>query len=187
MATAYGVEMTKLAVSQTSPRSVREVGSAGGKVRVFMDTISAATTDIDDDDIIMLAEIPSGAKIKSIKLYNDDMDSNGSPAIVTDLGIYNGNTAFSDTDGSATRYAAEGVIDRDCYGTLSTVLQGAVTAGTEFRNETLDINTVANYMWQDAGLTSDPGVQLWIALTIETVAATAAAGDITIVVEYIIA
>jgi hypothetical protein len=175
MATAYGVEMTKLAVSQTSPRSVREVGSAGGKVRVFMDTISAATTDIDDDDIIMLAEIPSGAKIKSIKLYNDDMDSNGSPAIVTDLGIYNGNTAFSDTDGSATRYAAEGVIE------------AAVTAGTEFRNETLDINTVANYMWQDAGLTSDPGVQLWIALTIETVAATAAAGDITIVVEYIIA
>ena len=183
MATAYGVEMTKLAHSQTTPRSVREVGSAGGKVRVFMDTIAAGTGDIDDNDIIMLAEIPSGAKIKSIKLYNDDLDSNGSPALVTDVGVYNGNTAF--TDGS-TRYAAEAVIDRDCYGTVSTVLQAAVTAGTEFRYETLNINGVANYMWQDCGLSADPQVQLWIALPIETVAATAAAGDVTMVVEYIV-
>ena len=41
-------------------------------------------------------------------------------------------------------------------------------------------------VWEDGGLTSDPGRMLRIALTIETVAATAAAGDITMVVEYII-
>ena len=69
---------------------------------------------------------------------------------------------------------------------MSTVLQAAVTAGTEFRYETLNINGVANYMWQDCGLSADPQVQLWIALTIETVAATADAGDVTMVVEYIV-
>ena len=67
-----------------------------------------------------------------------------------------------------------------------TVLQAAVTAGTEVRYETLGIETVGNFMWEDAGLTSDPGRMRRIALTIETVAATAAAGDITMVVEYIV-
>jgi len=153
---------------------------------VWSDTIAAGTGDIDDDDILMMAEIPSNAKIKSIKLYNDDLDSGGSPALVTDVGIYNGNVLFNDTDGSATAYAAEAVIDRNCYGTVMTVLQAAVTAGTEVRYETLGIETVGNFMWEDAGLTSDPGRMLRIALTIETVAATAAAGDITMVVEYIV-
>lgn len=183
MATAYSTELTNL---EATPQVMVSPASAGGKVRIWSDTIAAATTDIDDDDIIMMAEIPSNAKIKSIMLYNDDLDSNGSPALVTDVGIYNGNVKFNDTDGSATAYAAEGVIDRDCYGTVSTVLQGAVTAGTEFRYETLGIETVGNFMWEDAGLTSDPGRMLRIALTIETVAATAAAGDITMVVEYIV-
>ena len=41
-------------------------------------------------------------------------------------------------------------------------------------------------MWEDAGLTSDPGRMLRIALTIETVASSAQAGDITLVVEYIV-
>ena len=183
MATAYSTELTNL---EATPQVMVSPASAGGKVRIWSDTIAAATTDIDDDDIIMMAEIPSNAKIKSIMLYNDDLDSNGSPALVTDVGVYNGNVKFNDTDGSATAYAAEGVIDRDCYGTVSTVLQGAVTAGTEFRYETLGIETVGNFMWEDAGLTSDPGRMLRIALTIETVAATAAAGDITMVVEYIV-
>ena len=183
MATAYSTELTSY---EATPQVMVSPASAGGKVRVWSDTIAAATTDIDDDDIIMMAEIPSNAKIKSIKLYNDDLDSGGSPALVTDVGIYNGNVKFTDTDSSATAYAAEGVIDRDCYGTVMTVLQGAVTAGTEVRYETLGIETVGNFMWEDAGLTSDPGRMLRIALTIETVAATAAAGDITMVVEYIV-
>ena len=66
------------------------------------------------------------------------------------------------------------------------MLQAAVTAGTEFRYETLGIETVGNYMWEDGGLPEDPGKMLRIALTIETVAATAAAGDVTMVVEYIV-
>ena len=183
MGTAYSTELTNY---EATPQVMVSPASATGKIRVWSDTIAAGTGDIDDDDILMMAEIPSNAKIKSIKLYNDDLDSGGSPALVTDVGIYNGNVKFNDTDGSATAYAAEGVIDRNCYGTVMTVLQAAVTAGTEVRYETLGIETVGNFMWEDAGLTSDPGRMLRIALTIETVAATAAAGDITMVVEYIV-
>jgi len=181
MATAKGIEITKL---DATPRGLMEAGSGTGKVRVFMDTIAAGTGDIDDDDVIMLAEVPSNSKIISIKLYNDDLD--GGSGLVTDIGLYNGGTKFNDTDASATAYAAEALIDRDCYGTLSTDLRAAVTAGTEFRFETLNINTVANFVWEDGGLTSDPGVPLRIALTIETVAGSAAAGDITMVVQYVV-
>ena len=183
MGTAYSTELTNY---EATPQVMVSPASATGKIRVWSDTIAAGTGDIDDDDILMMAEIPSNAKIKSIKLYNDDLDSGGSPALVTDGGIYNGNGLFNDTDGSATAYAAEAVIDRNCYGTVMTVLQAGVTAGTEVRYETLGIETVGNFMWEDAGLTSDPGKMLRIALTIETVAATAAAGDITMVVEYIV-
>ena len=48
MATAKGVEITNL---DTTPRTLLESASGGGTVKVFMDTIAAATTDIDDDDI----------------------------------------------------------------------------------------------------------------------------------------
>ena len=181
MATAKGIEITKL---DATPRGLMEAGSGTGKLRVFMDTIAAGTGDIDDDDVIMLAEVPSNSKIISIKLYNDDLD--GGSGLVTDIGLYNGGTKFNDTDGSATAYAAEQVIDRDCYGTLSTDLRAAVTAGTEFRFETMNINTIANFVWEDGGLTSDPGVPLRVALTIETVAGSAAAGDITMVVQYVV-
>jgi hypothetical protein len=183
MGTAYSTEITNF---RASPQVKSSPGSAHGKVRVWSDTVAAATTDIDDNDIIHMALIPSNAKIKSIKLYNDDLDSNGTPTLVTDVGVYAGPKGFTDTDGSATIYAVGGVIDRDCYGTVMTTLQAANTAGVEVRYETLGVETVGNYLWEDAGLTSDPIADLYISLTIETVAATAAAGDITMVVEYVV-
>jgi len=123
-------------------------------------------------------------KLLVLSFINDDLD--GGSGLVTDIGLYNGGTKFTDTDGSATVYAAEQVIDRDCYATLSTDLRAAVTAGTEFRFETLNINSIANFVWEDGGLTSDPGVPLRVTLTIETVAGSAAAGDITMVVQYVV-
>ena len=183
MATAKGIEVTNL---DATPRTLLEAGSGQGKMRVFMDTIAAGTGDIDDDDIIMLAEVPSNAKIASIMLYNDDLDSGGSPALATDVGLYNGGTKFNDTDASATAYAANGLIDRDAYASAITTLQAANTSGVEVAFEARNVNTVANFVWEDGGLTSDPGVPQRIALTMETVAATAAAGDITLVVTYVV-
>ena len=59
MATAKSVEITNL---DASPRVISEVGSVHGNMRVFADTIAAGTGDIDNDDVIMMAEIPSNAK-----------------------------------------------------------------------------------------------------------------------------
>ena len=172
MATAKGVEITRL---DTTPRTLLEKGSVG-TVKVFMDTIAAETTDIDDDDIILLAEVPSNAKILSIKLFNDALD--GGSNLANDVGVYNGPIATSS-------YAANAVIDRDAYATASAVLQAAVLTGTEVAFEVRNVNAISNYVWEDAGLSSDPGVPLRIALTIETVAGTAVEGDITMQVTYV--
>lgn len=179
MATAKSVEITNL---DASPRVISEVGNVHGKMRVFMDTIAAGTGDIDASDVIMMAEVPSNAKIVSIKLFNDDLDSNGSPTLATHVGLYNGATKFTI---GGTETAAEAVVDADCYATASTALQAANTTGTELAYEVRNVNAVANHVWEDGGLSEDPKVPLRIALTISNVAATAAAGDITMVVTYI--
>ena len=99
MATAKSVEITNL---DSSPRTVTEAGSVSGKMRVFADTIAAGTGDIDNDDVIMMAEIPSNAKLCQLNYYNDDLDSNGSPSLAANVGLYNGTTKFTDTDGTTT-------------------------------------------------------------------------------------
>ena len=48
---AKGIEITKL---DATPRTLMEAGSGTGKMRVFMDTIAAATGDIDDNDIAVV-------------------------------------------------------------------------------------------------------------------------------------
>lgn len=182
MATAKGVNVTLL---DASPRAPLEVGSAQGKKRVFMDTIAAGTGDIDDNDVIMLAEIPSNAKITSIKIFNDDLDSNCCPTLAANVGLYNGGTSFTTSTG--TSYAADAVIDEDAYATAITTLQSANTAGVELAFEARNINAVNNYVWEDASLPEDPRRPLRIALTMSAAAATAAAGDITAIVEYVVA
>ena len=179
MATAKSVEITNM---DSTPRTLAEVGNVHGKMRVWADTIAAGTGDIDNDDVIMMAEIPSNAKVMSIKIFNDDLDSNGSPSLATNVGLYNGTTKFTI---SGTTTEASAVIDEDCYATATTTLQAANTAGVEVAFEARNVNAIANFAWEDGGLSEDPKVPLRVALTISNVAATAAAGDITMVVTYV--
>ena len=178
MSTAKAVEITKM---DANPSKMVEAASHTGKLRVSKDTIAALTTDLEANDILMMCQVPANAKIHSIKIYNDDLDTDATPAMTANVGIYNGPDTF--TDGS-TQYATDAVIDLDAYGTVITTLQAANTAGVELRFETFNINTISNFVWEDAGLSADPKVNLRIAVTIGTVAATPAAGDITMVVEY---
>ena len=94
MGTKKSIEITAL---DATPFVALEAGNVKGKMRVFADTVACATGDLDDNDIVVMAELPSNAKVTSIMLYNDDLDSNGSPAIATDVGIYAGGTKFTDT------------------------------------------------------------------------------------------
>ena len=179
MATAKGVEITNL---DATPRTTLEAASGGGKLRVFMDTIAVGTGDLDNDDIIVLAQVPSNAKLTSIRIYNDDLNS-GSGTF--NVGLYNGPQAYTI---SGTTTDAEAVIDEDCYATDSDAFQAAttVTTGTEeLITDTRNINAIANFVWEDGGLAEDPKVPLRIAITMSATG-TAVAGDITMVVQYVV-
>ena len=179
MATAKGVEITNL---DATPRTTLEAASGGGKLRVFMDTIAAGTGDLDNNDIIVMAQVPSNAKLTSIRIYNDDLD--GATSATFNVGLYNGPQAYT-ISGTTTDAAA--VIDEDCYVTESTQFQAAVTtAPVELLAEVRNINAIANFVWEDGGLAQDPGVPLRIAITMSATPGSAAAGDITMVVQYVV-
>lgn len=180
MATTKANTITLL---DASPRLRLESGIISAKSRVFADTVAVADGDFDaDGDILYLAEVPSNAKIVSIKLFNDDLDAGTDSAV--NIGIYNGGTAF--TSSTPTTYAADALIDEDSYATAITTFQTANTAGVEVAFEARNINAIDNYVWEDAGLPEDPGVPLRIVATQTAAVATDAAGDVSIIVEYVV-
>ena len=56
----------------------------------------------------------------------------------------------------------------------------------ELLAETRNVNAIANFVWEDGGLAQDPGVPLRIAITMSATPGSAAAGDITMVVQYVV-
>jgi hypothetical protein len=177
MATVKSVEITNL---DATPRTTLEAASAGGKLRVWMDTIAVGTGDLDNDDIIVMAQVPSNAKIVSLRIYNDDLNSGSG---THNVGLYNGPQAYT-ISGTTTDAAA--VIDEDCYATDSDAFQAATTITTgleEYLVEVRNINKIANFVWEDGGISEDPKVPLRIAITMSATG-TAVAGDITMVVLY---
>jgi len=184
MATTKGTNATSIGTDD--PFLFVTAGDLGGAQRVSMDVAAIADGDFDaDGDIVYLAQVPSNARIVSIKTYNDDLD-NGTDSVVN-VGIYNGDEAFVDTDGSATAYAADALIDEDAYNAGATTFQGAVTAGSEHAFGTAARrNNPLRKVWEDAGLTSDPKVPLRIALTQTATVTTDIAGDVVMVVTYVV-
>lgn len=155
----------------------------GAVKKVVIDEVEVASTNIDDiGDIILMGPIPSNAVITSLKLFNDDLDSNGTPLLAANVGLYysgKGNVV----DGVRKDYGV--VVDADCIGTAITTLQAANVSGAELRFEAADIDTIDLEAWELAGLTSDCGGLLLVGLTVTAAAATGAAGGIKLVVEYI--
>ncbi len=177
MATTKSVNITQL---DASPRLPLSAGSATGRHRVFMDTVSVVDDDFDaDGDIVLLAEVPSNAKIMSIKLFNDALDG-GTDSLVN-VGVYNGGTQF--VDGSTT-HAPDGLISEAAYGSVIATFQGAVVVGTELAFEARNITLTNNKVWEDAGLAADPKVPLRIGFTQTATVASAITGDVTVQITY---
>ncbi len=154
-----------------------------GVEKILLDKIAVATTSIDEiGDVILLAPLPSNAILTSLVIFNDDLDSNGSPALAANVGVY-----YSGIGGNqlANGKTSGVVVDADNIATAITTLQAANTVGVELRFEADDIVNLTKELWEIAGLSTDCGGMLYLGLTISTVAATAAAGDLVVRVKYI--
>lgn len=164
-------QKTSLITNHETGNLANAVRQLHGRVRIAQGTVAVAADGTGSGDIIMLAPLPSNASVTSIMLASDDLDSNGSPTLAWDVGLYD--------DDAAT------ALDADCYATAITLGQAA-TAFTEFAFEARNINATGQRAWEDGGQSADPGGFVYLALTISTAAATGAAGDVSFIVHYVV-
>lgn len=183
MAITKGVNAT--AIDTDQPFDFLAPGNVHGNLHQSMDVRACAADDLNaDGDAVILCQVPSNARITSIIVYNDDLDTGTDSSV--NIGVYNGGEQFNDTDGSQTLYAADAIIDEDAYASAITQLRGNHTAGDNFAfYRSGRRNAPLQSVWEDAGLTSDPGVPLRIAITQTATVSSAAAGDVVMVVQYV--
>ena len=146
---------------EATPQVKSSAGLLHGSVRVAQGTIVVAAGASDDNDIVMLAPIPSNAYIPQIWVGSDTFGG----SCTFNVGIYQ-------TDGT--------VVDEDYFAT--TVADAAALA--DVRHEAADINTAGKMMWEMAGASSDPGGFYYIAATMAAAGGTE--GDMSFVINYVV-
>jgi len=166
------IDSTLVANAVATPRVASPVAISGARVRHQKCAFEVTAAQMVNGNIFRLARLPSNARVSSIKIGNDELDSHGTPTVTFDVGVY-------DTLGTDK--------DSDCYATSSTQLQSAA-ALTELRYEaaTANVDKVEKQLWEDAGYSEDPGGMLDICLTLDAAVATAAAGTLAFIIEYTI-
>jgi len=145
---------------EATPQVITEAHSLHGVLRVAQGTVALAAGDSTDNDIVMLAPIPSNASISALKIASDTLGG----SCTFNVGLY--------TTGGT-------VVDEDVYATL-VADEGAMT---DVRSEA-DITTVGQQVWEDAGASSDPGGYYYVAVTFS--ATGGSAGDMSFVIEYVV-
>jgi expansin (peptidoglycan-binding protein) len=145
---------------EATPQVISEAHSLHGVLRVAQGTVALAAGDSTDNDIVMLAPIPSNASITALKIASDTLGG----SCTFNVGLY--------TTGGT-------VVDEDVYATL-VADEGAMT---DVRSEA-DITTVGQQVWEDAGASSDPGGYYYVAVTFSATGGTA--GDMSFVIEYVV-
>ena len=145
---------------EATPQVASNAHELHGVLRVAQGTVALAAGDSTDNDIVMLAPIPSNASISALKIASDTLGG----SCTFNVGLY--------TTGGT-------VVDEDVYATL-VADEGAMT---DVRSEA-DITTVGQQVWEDAGASSDPGGYYYVAVTFSATGGTA--GDMSFVIEYVV-
>ena len=146
---------------EATPQVKNSAGLLHGSIRVAQGTIELASGDSDDDDIVMLAPIPSNATVSQLFVGSDTFGG----SCTFNVGIYQ-------TDGT--------VVDEDYF--ASAVADAAAMADVRF--EAADINTAGKKMYEMAGASSDPGGFYYIAATMAAAGGTE--GDMSFNIHYVV-
>jgi hypothetical protein len=152
---------TLVANVEATPQVANDAWNLHGVMRVAQGNVALAAGDSTDDDIVMLAPIPSNASIKSLQVGSDALGG----SCTYNVGIY--------TDAGAVK-------DEDFFAT--SVADGAALA--ELRYEAADLNTTGQQLYEMAGDSSDPGGFYYIAVTFNATGGTA--GDMAFIIEYVV-
>ena len=178
--TASVVSSTQVTNALATPPTYVDIAQSGnGRNSTIMGTIEVATTSIDDvGDIVVLAEVRGSDRIRSIRVFNDDLDAHATPTLAVDVGLYKSVTAAGT---GAT------VVDADAYASAITTLQAANSSGVEVMCEARDIAKIGK---ADQTVAVDGGESAhddkrYIAMTVTATAATAAAGTVSFIIDIV--
>lgn len=166
-----------------------EARKKAAQLKVARDTHAYTTAQLEAADVLITAaEVPSNALISEVRIYNDDLDSNGSPALALDIGFAAAEAFTSVTSSTKTKHAEDDILDADALVDGDTSAQAATTKFTPLALDsgTLGPDDAAKACWEILGYDEDPKTTFRIAVTTATAAATAAAGDFAIEVYYLV-
>ena len=146
---------------EASPQVANEPANLHGVVRVAQGTIELAAGDSNDNDIVMLAPIPSNATVSQLFIGSDTLGG----SCTFNVGIYTSTGTVKDEDFFASAVADE-------------------AAMTDVRFEAANIDTAGQKVWEMAGDSSDPGGYYYIAATMAAEGGTA--GTMSFNIQYIV-
>ena len=150
-----------VAAFEADPPTLSASQDLHGVVRVAAGTIEVAAGDSDDDDIVMLAQIPAHANITQIFIGSDTLGG----SCTFNVGIY----------------TTAGVVkDEDVF--ASAVADAAAMADVRF--EAANIDTAGKRVWELAGDTVNPGGYYYIAATMAAAGGTL--GTMSFLIHYVI-
>ena len=146
-----GTKNTDLVANfEASPQVANNAAELHGVLRTASGTVELAAGDSDDNDIVMLAPIPSNASVSSLFIGSDNLGG----SCTFNVGIY----------------TTAGVVkDEDVFATLVADAAGM----TDVRFEAANIDTAGQKMYELAGDSSDPGGYYYIAATMSAAGGTA--------------
>jgi len=135
---------------EATPQVANSAAELAGVLRTAHGSVELAAGDRTDNDIVMLAPIPSNAAVPTLFVGSDTFGG----SCTFNVGIYK-------TDGT--------VKDEDVFAT--SVADAAAMADVRF--EAADLNTGSQKMWELAGDSTDPGGYFYIAITFNATGGTA--------------
>ena len=157
-----GTKNTDLVTNfEATPPTLNDVAELHGRVRIAHGTVALAAGDSDDDDVVMLAPIPSNATVPHLYIGSD---------------TFGGSCTFN-----VGIYTTAGVVkDEDVFATA--VADAAALA--DVRHEVADINTCGQKMYELAGDSTDPGGFYYVAATMAAAGGTG--GDMSFIIHYVV-
>lgn len=166
---------TELTNIDADPTVLAEPQHWGGRVRVKSATAAVAAAD-DDLSIYRFVRVKSSDSIKSIQIYADGITG----ATDYDCGLYTKGSGGAEVD---LDLYADGLNFEVATPSVPHVLATAPYIEARFGDTTTALpQDVNNRVWEDLGLTADPGLEYDLCLHAATVGS--GAGDITMIVYY---
>jgi len=146
---------------EASPSVANSAAELHGVLRTANGTVELAAGDTGDNDIVMLAPIPSNAAVPSLFIGSDTFGG----SCTFNVGIYTSAGALKDEDAFASAVADAGAM-------------------ADVRFEAANIDTAGKKMYELAGDATDPGGYYYIATTMQAAGGTA--GTMTWNISYVV-